>query len=228
METAQFGGTQKGGIRRLTLSNEDRQVRDWFKLACEAIGCTVTVDDCGNMFARRPASATTCRRSAWALISIHSRPAASSTASSASSARWKSCAPCTPAGYETNAPHEIVNWTNEEGSRFAPPCWLPAFLPASSPAISPIRARIARARYSSRNSIASTIGARNRPAAQDRRHVRAPHRARPDPRSEGKTIGVVTGVQGMRWYEVTVTARMRIPARHPCICAKTPCWGPRA
>jgi beta-ureidopropionase / N-carbamoyl-L-amino-acid hydrolase len=53
METARLGGTEKGGIRRLTLSDEDRQVRDWFKLACEAIGCTVTVDDCGNMFARR-------------------------------------------------------------------------------------------------------------------------------------------------------------------------------
>ena len=24
------------------------------------------------------------------------------------------------AGYETNAPIEVVNWTNEEGSRFAP------------------------------------------------------------------------------------------------------------
>ena len=94
METARFGATEKGGIRRLTLSDEDRQVRDWFKRACEAIGCTVTVDDCGNMFRAAPASATTCRRSAWALISIRSRPAASSTASWASSARWRSCGRC--------------------------------------------------------------------------------------------------------------------------------------
>ncbi|MFN5406457.1 MAG: hypothetical protein ACK5CS_06010, partial [Bradyrhizobium sp.] len=53
MDTARFGGTAKGGICRLTLSDDDRRVRDWFKRACEAIGCTVTVDDCGNMFARR-------------------------------------------------------------------------------------------------------------------------------------------------------------------------------
>ena len=30
METARFGGTAKGGIRRLTLTDEDKQVRDWF------------------------------------------------------------------------------------------------------------------------------------------------------------------------------------------------------
>jgi N-carbamoyl-L-amino-acid hydrolase len=53
METARFGGTAKGGIKRLTLSDDDRRVRDWFKTAAEAIGCTVTVDEVGNMFARR-------------------------------------------------------------------------------------------------------------------------------------------------------------------------------
>ena len=53
METAQFGGTAKGGIRRLTLTDEDKLVRDWFKAQCEALGCTVTVDSVGNMFARR-------------------------------------------------------------------------------------------------------------------------------------------------------------------------------
>jgi beta-ureidopropionase / N-carbamoyl-L-amino-acid hydrolase len=38
----------------------DRQVRDWFKRRVEALGRTVTVDDMGAMFARRP------RRSRWA------------------------------------------------------------------------------------------------------------------------------------------------------------------
>jgi len=54
METAKFGATPKGGICRLTLTDLDRQVRDWFKTRCEALGCTVTVDEVGNMFARRP------------------------------------------------------------------------------------------------------------------------------------------------------------------------------
>lgn len=54
MDTAQFGGTPKGGIRRLTLTPEDKQVREWFASICESLGCTITVDTMGNMFARRP------------------------------------------------------------------------------------------------------------------------------------------------------------------------------
>ena len=54
METAAIGGTPKGGICRLTLTDLDRQVRDWFRARCEALGCVVTVDDMGAMFARRP------------------------------------------------------------------------------------------------------------------------------------------------------------------------------
>ena len=53
METAKIGATAKGGICRLTLTDLDRQVRDWFKARCEALGCTVSVDEVGNMFARR-------------------------------------------------------------------------------------------------------------------------------------------------------------------------------
>src|ERR687885_147524 len=54
METAAIGATREGGICRLTLTDLDRQVRDWFKARAEALGCTVTVDDMGAMFARRP------------------------------------------------------------------------------------------------------------------------------------------------------------------------------
>src|SRR5215470_3704343 len=53
METAAIGGTAKGGICRLTLTELDRDVRDWFHRAAEAAGCIVTTDDMGVMFARR-------------------------------------------------------------------------------------------------------------------------------------------------------------------------------
>jgi hypothetical protein len=36
MHTAKIGATPKGGICRLTLTDPDRQVRDWFKAQCEA------------------------------------------------------------------------------------------------------------------------------------------------------------------------------------------------
>ena len=38
---------------QLTLSDEDRQVRDWFKAQTEALGCTVTVDEVGGMLMER-------------------------------------------------------------------------------------------------------------------------------------------------------------------------------
>ena len=52
-ETAKFGATPKGGVRRLTLSAEDKQVRDWFRSACEAAGLEVHVDALGSMFGLR-------------------------------------------------------------------------------------------------------------------------------------------------------------------------------
>src|SRR3979411_376775 len=52
-ETAKFGATPKGGVRRLTLGPEDKQVRDWFRTACEAAGLDVHVDALGSMFALR-------------------------------------------------------------------------------------------------------------------------------------------------------------------------------
>src|SRR5450759_435602 len=52
-ETAKFGATPKGGVRRLTLGPEDKQVRDWFRSACEAAGLDVHVDTLGSMFGLR-------------------------------------------------------------------------------------------------------------------------------------------------------------------------------
>jgi N-carbamoyl-L-amino-acid hydrolase len=52
-ETAQFGLTPKGGVRRLTLGPEDKQVRNWFSKACEDAGLEVHVDVLGSMFGIR-------------------------------------------------------------------------------------------------------------------------------------------------------------------------------
>src|SRR3979490_3556834 len=52
-ETAKFGATPKGGVRGWTLGPEDKQVRDWFRGACEAAGLEVHVDALGSMFGLR-------------------------------------------------------------------------------------------------------------------------------------------------------------------------------
>jgi N-carbamoyl-L-amino-acid hydrolase len=53
MELAKIGATEKGGVCRLALTDLDRQARDLFRRWCEEAGCTVNVDKMGNMFARR-------------------------------------------------------------------------------------------------------------------------------------------------------------------------------
>src|SRR6201987_4718238 len=120
METAKFGATPKGGIRRLTLTDLDRQVRDWFKTRCEALGCTVTVDEVGNMFARRPG-----KNDKLAPIAMGSHLDTQPTGGKFDGAlgvlgALEAMRTLHETGYETNAPIEIVNWTNEEGSRFSP------------------------------------------------------------------------------------------------------------
>ena len=120
METASIGGTSKGGICRLTLTDLDRQVREWFKARCEALGCTVTVDDMGAMFARRPG-----QRNDIPPIAMGSHLDTQPTGGKFDGVlgvlgALEALRTLVQAGYETYAPIEVINWTNEEGSRFAP------------------------------------------------------------------------------------------------------------
>ncbi|RYE38358.1 MAG: M20/M25/M40 family metallo-hydrolase, partial [Hyphomicrobiales bacterium] len=119
-ETGKFGGTPKGGVRRLTLSEEDRLVRDWFRDACEAAGCEVYVDALGSMFAVRPG-----RDNSKPPVGLGSHLDTQPTGGKfdgilGTLAGLEVFRTLNDAGIETDAPLCLVNWTNEEGSRFAP------------------------------------------------------------------------------------------------------------
>jgi hypothetical protein len=47
-------GSTEIGMARLSLSDADKQVRDWFQTTAEGLGCNVSVDEMGNQFAVRP------------------------------------------------------------------------------------------------------------------------------------------------------------------------------
>src|ERR671926_414163 len=119
METARIGGTPKGGICRLTLTDLDRAVRDWFRARCEVLGCTVTVDDMGAMFARRPGQAEMPPIAFGSHLDTQPTGGKFDGVLGVLSA-LEALRTLVEAGYETHAPIEVVNWTNEEGSRFAP------------------------------------------------------------------------------------------------------------
>jgi N-carbamoyl-L-amino-acid hydrolase len=208
METARIGGTVKGGIKRLTLSDEDRRIRDWFKARCEAMGCTVSVDEVGNMFALRPG-----RRADLPPIAMGSHLDTQPTGGKFDGVLGVLGAievmqTLIDAGVETQAPLMIVNWTNEEGARFAP-----ALLGSG------VHAGVFdRAYADSRQDgegvtfgeALDAIGYRGDvPAgathfgAMFELHIEQG----PILEAQGKPVGIVQGVQGMRWYEVTLTGR---------------------
>jgi N-carbamoyl-L-amino-acid hydrolase len=205
METAKFGATLRGGIKRLTVSDEDKLVRDWFKAECEKLGCTVEVDEVGNMFATRPG-----KRKDLAPIAMGSHLDTQPTGGKFDGVlgvlgALEAMRTMVDLGYESNAPIMIVNWTNEEGSRFAP-----AML-CSGVYAGVFTPEFAYSRED-RNGIKlgdelERIGYKGKAKAGDIKfqamfelHIEQG----PILEAENKMIGVVTGVQGMRWYEVTV------------------------
>jgi N-carbamoyl-L-amino-acid hydrolase len=206
LETAAIGGTPKGGICRLTLTDLDRQVRDWFVASCRAAGCTITIDEIGNIFARRPG-----RDDTLPPIAMGSHLDTQPTGGKYDGvigvlSGLEVLRTLNDAGYETNAPIEVINWTNEEGSRFAP-AMLASGVFAGVFTKDYAYDRLDREGKRFGDEL-ERIGYKGAAPCGDRKlaaffelHIEQG----PILEAESKTIGVVTGVQGMRWYEVTVT-----------------------
>ena len=209
METAAIGGTPKGGICRLTLSDLDRRVRDWFKVRAEQLGCTVAIDDMGAMFARRRGPG----QRDVPPIAMGSHLDTQPTGGKFDGVlgvlgALEALRTMVEAGYETFAPIEVVNWTNEEGARFTPAM-------IASGVYAGVFDRAWAAARQDRAGVA--FG-----AALEAIGYRGPERCGAHPLSaffelhieqgpileaEAKDIGIVTGVQGMRWYEASVVGQ---------------------
>jgi N-carbamoyl-L-amino-acid hydrolase len=208
METARIGGTAKGGICRLTLTDLDRQVRDWFKTQCEALGCSVTVDEVGNMFALRPG-----RRSDVAPIAIGSHLDTQPTGGKFDGALGvlgglEVLKTLHDLGYETNAPLLLVNWTNEEGSRFAPAMLgSGVFAGVLDRAYADSRADRQGVTFADAIEAIGYRGATKAGAVPMGAMFELHIEQGPMLEAESKVIGIVKGVQGMRWYEATFTGQ---------------------
>ncbi|RBL67227.1 Zn-dependent hydrolase, partial [Pseudomonas sp. MWU13-2625] len=117
---AQIGATPKGGVCRLALTDLDRESRDLFVQWAQDAGCTVRVDQMGNVFARRAG------RNPDAAPVMTGSHADSQPAGGRYDGIYgvlgglEVVRALNDAGIETERPIDVVIWTNEEGSRFAP------------------------------------------------------------------------------------------------------------
>ncbi|MGE5268266.1 MAG: Zn-dependent hydrolase [Thiohalocapsa sp.] len=210
MELAQIGATAKGGVCRLAASDLDAEARHLFICWCEEAGCSVTVDAIGNIFARRPG-----RNAALPPVMAGSHLDTQPTGGKFDGAYGVMAGlevvrSLNDLGYETEAPIEIVAWTNEEGSRFSPAM-------VGSGAFAGVFALEAALATRDNNAPELTLGGELRRigfagsepvggravAAYFEAHIEQG----PILEAAGLPVGIVTGAQGQRWYEITVTGQ---------------------
>jgi len=209
MEMAKIGATEKGGVCRLALSDLDKAGRELFIRWCEQAGCTVSVDRMGNIFARRAG-----RNPALAPVLTGSHLDTQPTGGRFDGvygvlAGLEVILILNDLDYETEAPIEVVCWTNEEGSRFSPPMVGSGVFagvfdlgyglerPDNITGVK-LGAELERIGF------AGVVPAGGREIAA---YFEAHIEQGPILEDQRKPVGVVTGAQGQRWYEITVTGQ---------------------
>jgi len=120
MEMAKIGATPKGGVCRLALTDLDKEGRNLIVQWAKEAGCTVSVDQMGNVFMRRAG-----RNNDLPPVMTGSHADSQPTGGRFDGiygvlGGLEVIRSLNDHGIQTERPVETVIWTNEEGSRFAP------------------------------------------------------------------------------------------------------------
>jgi len=206
MTLAEIGATEKGGNCRLALTALDGQGRDLVTGWMRAAGMQITVDQVGNIFARRAG-----RNNALPPIMTGSHIDTQPTGGKFDGcfgvlAGLEVVRALNDAQIQTEAPIEVVIWTNEEGTRFVPVMMgsgvfvgkfdLASILDATDKDGKRVGDELKAIGYDGTEVLGEhPVGA----------YFEAHIEQGPILEHEQKTIGVVTGSLGLRWYDVTVT-----------------------
>lgn len=208
MELAKIGATPKGGCCRLTLTDLDRQGRDLVISWAKAAGLSVTVDKIGNVFMRREGR----NPSLPPIVSgshIDTQPTGGKfDGNYGVLAALEVVRTLNDLHIETEAPVEVVFWTNEEGSRFVP-VMMGSGVFAGVFALDNI--------YAAADSEGKTVGEELKNIGYLGTQTPGDHpigayfeahiEQGPILEEEEKIIGVVQGVLGIRWYDCIVTGQ---------------------
>ncbi|MGH6625108.1 MAG: Zn-dependent hydrolase [Burkholderiaceae bacterium] len=206
MELASIGATPKGGVCRLALSDLDRQGRDLVLQWAREAGMSVTVDKIGNAFMRRPG-----RNNALPPVMTGSHIDTQPTGGKFDGnygvlAGLEVVRTLNDHDIETEAPIEVAFWTNEEGSRF-----VPVMMGSGVFAKAFTLEHAYAARDSEGKSVKQElerigyIGAQEPGDHPIGSYFETHIEQGPVLEDNDKTIGVVSAVLGIRWYDCTVT-----------------------
>jgi N-carbamoyl-L-amino-acid hydrolase len=208
MEMAEIGKTRVGGVSRQALSADDIRARALLLSWASARGYQPAVDDIANLFVRRPGRAPDA---APVVAGSHmdSQPAGGRfDGIFGVLAGLEALEALDDAGVATERPIDVVAWTNEEGGRFAPGAMGSAVF-AGAMRLDDCLGLTDAAGIALADALAATLGATpdllRRPFGFPIAAYLEPH-IEQGPRLEaaGRQIGVVTGIQGARWYVVEV------------------------
>ncbi len=206
MELAQIGATPKGGVCRLTLTDLVRQGRDLVTRWAREAGMTVTIDKIGNGFMRRPG-----RDNSLPPIMTGSHIDTQPTGGKFDGnygvlAGLEVVRTLNDHGIETEAPIEVSFWTNEEGSRFVPVMmgsgvFAKAFTLEHAYAATDSEGKTVKGELERIGYVGSQEPGDHPIGAYFESHIEQG----PVLEDNARTIGVVTGVLGIRWYDCVVT-----------------------
>lgn len=221
MHSALVGKIGATGLARLALSDEDREIRDWFAAEARRLGCEVSCDQFGNMFALLPG-----RDSSLAPIAIGShldtQPSGGRFDGILGVLAGLELIECLREnGLTLDHPLEIINWTNEEGSRFSPAMiGSGGFAGVFAPNY--VHERVGRhgVRFDiALNRIGYFGAAESHPfAGYFELHIEQG----PVLEQENHAIGVVTGVQAIEWFDAVLTGECCHAGTTPLALRKDP------
>lgn len=204
---ASFGPSANGGMNRQALSEEDFQARAWLIDEARKLGCTVWTDACANLFLRRdgledlPPVMTGSH--------IDTQPTGGTLDGCYGVMAGLECLHALhDANVLTRRPIEVVVWTNEEGSRFSPGAM------GSSAYVEPARLAAYRNNLDKDGvSVGQALDAHAlrfadiplRDKIQTHAFVELHIEQGPVLEQADIPLGVVSGIQGVRWYQVRCT-----------------------
>jgi N-carbamoyl-L-amino-acid hydrolase len=208
MDLARIGATPKGGVRRLALTDLDRQGRDVVVGWLRETGSRVEIDGAGNIFATRagrdPAAGVVLTGS-----HIDTQPSGGKfDGNYGVLAGLEVLRTLEDAKVVTDKPVGVAIWTNEEGSRFVPVMGGSGAFAGVFPLEHLRKQRdvdgvsfgeaLDRIGYAG----SAPVGQRALDAYFEAHIEQGPVLERED-----KTVGVVTGALGLRWYDCVWTGQ---------------------